>query len=242
MLKHSKWALFVLSVLVASLIVFDLGMSLGASCPPQQAIGEEKHAPNAAPKRCSIEKSATYGAIRSFVEFVEHGEKFFIAFCTLVIAIFTVVLVVATAFLMSATNRTGGRSFSDTSRVLSFERGLMASKARKRLGFALAPYSMVKRGSVEPANGDAAPGPTEHAMIEAAIQLDLITPKQAEALVEKGKTLGEWLLEQETDEAGEPRRVTQRMLDALGVVALILFNLVALVGLWWIVLRVLRSL
>jgi hypothetical protein len=131
---------------------------------------------------------------------------------------------------------------SDTSRVLSVEEGLLVSKARKRLGLALAPYSMVKRGSVEAANGGAPPGPTEHAMIEAAIQLDLITPKQAEALVEKGKTLGEWSVEQEKNEAGEPRRAKQRMLDALGVLALILFNLVVLVGLGWIVLRVLRSL
>jgi len=50
-----------------------------------------------------------------------------------------------------------------------------------------------KPGSVELANSVAPPTPTEHAMIEAAIQMDLITPEQAEALVEKGKTLGEWL-------------------------------------------------
>jgi hypothetical protein len=49
-------------------------------------------------------------------------------------------------------------------------------------------------------------------------------------------------VEQEKNEAGEPRRAKQRMLDALGVLALILFNLVVLVGLGWIVLRVLRSL
>jgi hypothetical protein len=46
-------------------------------------------------------------------------------------------------------------------------------------------------GSVEQANSGAPPGPTEHAMIEAAVQLDLITPEQAEALGEKGKTLRE---------------------------------------------------
>ena len=37
--------------------------------------------------------------------------------------------------------------------------------------------------SVEQANSAAHPSPAEHAMIEAAIQLDLITPEQAEALV-----------------------------------------------------------
>ncbi len=164
-------------------------------------------------------------------------------------------------------SRTGGRSLSDTSRVLSFEEGLLGSKARNRLGLALAP-SMVnhgcitvagrvigrellqigtvpnkrKRGSVEPANGVAPPRPTEHAMLEAAIQMDLITPEQAESLVENGKTLGEWLVEQEKGEAGKARKVKLRMLDALGVLALLLFNLVVLVGFGWIVLRVLRSL
>jgi hypothetical protein len=126
---------------------------------------------------------------------------------------------------------------SDTSRVLSFERGLLA---RKRLGLGLASYSMVERGSVESANSSAPPESTEHAMIEAAIQLDLMTAKQAEALDEKGKTLEEWLMEQKKYEVGKPRRVKQRMMDALGVLALILFNLVALVGLGWIVLRVLK--
>jgi hypothetical protein len=86
----------------------------------------------------------------------------------------------------------------------------------------------------------APPGPTEHAMLEAAIQMDLITPEQAEALVEKGKTVGEWLVEQ--GEAGKAGKVKLRMLDALGVLALFLFNFAVLVGLGWIVLRVLRSL
>jgi len=39
--------------------------------------------------------------------------------------------------------------------------------------------------SVERATSAAPPRPAEHAMIEAAIQLDLITPEQAEALVHK---------------------------------------------------------
>ena len=47
-------------------------------------------------------------------------------------------------------------------------------------------------------------------MIEAAIQLDLITPEQAKALVEMGKTLGEWPMEQEKGKAGETRKVGQR--------------------------------
>jgi hypothetical protein len=112
-------------------------------------------------------------------------------------------------------------------------------------------FNKRKPGSVELASSVAPPGPTEHAMIEAAIQMDLIAPEQAEALVEKGKTLGEWLEEQEK---GEPRKeqeknkpaktgeVRQKMLDTLGVRALVLFNLVVLVGLGWIVLRILRSL
>jgi hypothetical protein len=88
----------------------------------------------------------------------------------------------------------------------------------------------------------APPGPTEHAMIEAAIQLDLITPEQAEALVEKGKTLGEWLAELEKGEVGNAKKVKLRMLDALGVLALLLFNFAVLVGFGWIVLRAVRSL
>lgn len=148
---------------------------------------------------------------------------------------------------------------SDTSSVLSFEEGLQASKARKRPKLALAAHSMDgvigralprigtiadrrKPGSPLPADSGAPPSPAEHAMLEAAIQLDLITPEHAAALVEKGKTLGEWLVEQEDGKAGKPKDARQRMLDALGVLALILFNLVVLVGLGWIVLRVLRSL
>jgi hypothetical protein len=79
-------------------------------------------------------------------------------------------------------------------------------------------------------------------MIEAAIQLDLITPEQAKALVEKGKTLGEWLMEQEKGKAGETRKVGQTMLDRMGLLALLLFNFAVLVGIGWIVFRVVRSL
>jgi hypothetical protein len=175
---------------------------------------------------------------------------------------------------------------SNTSRVLSVEEGLLASKGRKRFGLALAPHSMVTNayiafdglqkahltsiptagrktltlldgvtGRDRPMIGavpnnrddgwakrDAPPGPTEHAMMEAAIQLDLITPEQAEALVEKGKTLGEWLLEQEKGEAGKAKKVKLRMLDGLGLLALLLLNFAVLVGFGWIVLRAVRSL
>jgi hypothetical protein len=79
-------------------------------------------------------------------------------------------------------------------------------------------------------------------MLEAAIQLDLITPEQAAALIDKSKTLGEWLVEQEDGKADKAKDARQRMLDALGVLALILFNLVVLAGVGWIVLRVLRLL
>jgi hypothetical protein len=61
-------------------------------------------------------------------------------------------------------------------------------------------------------------------------------------MAEKGKTVGEWLVEQAKGEAGNARKVKLRMLDALGVLALLLFNLAMLVGFGWIGLRVLRSL
>jgi hypothetical protein len=97
-------------------------------------------------------------------------------------------------------------------------------------------------GWVEQAERSAPLGPTDHAMMEAAIQLDLITLEQAEALAKKGETVGEWLVEQEKGEAGKGRKVKEKILDALGVLALLLFNLAVLVGFGWIVLRVLRSL
>jgi hypothetical protein len=96
---------------------------------------------------------------------------------------------------------------------------------------------------VERATSAAPPSPAEHAMIEAAIQLDLITLEQAEALVEKGKTLSEWIMEQKTVELGEPREGKQKKkLDWLWLVTLLLFNLVVWAGFGWIVLRVLKSL
>ena len=148
---------------------------------------------------------------------------------------------------------------SDISSVLSFEEGWQASKARKRPELKLAAHSMDgvigrelprigtiadrrNRGSPLQADSGASPSPAEHAMLEAAIQLDLITPEQAAALIDKNKTLGEWLVEQEDGKAGKAKDARQRMLDALGVLALILFNLVVLAGVGWIVLRVLRLL
>jgi hypothetical protein len=148
---------------------------------------------------------------------------------------------------------------SDISSVLSFEEGWQASKARKRPELKLAAHSMDgvigrelprigtiadrrNRGSPLQADSGASPSPAEHAMLEAAIQLDLITPEQAAALIDKNKTLGEWLVEQEDGKAGKAKDARQRMLDASGVLALILFNLVVLAGVGWIVLRVLRLL
>ena len=153
----------------------------------------------------------------------------------------------------------GELSLSDISSVLSFEEGWQASKARKRPELKLAAHSMDgvigrelprigtiadrrNRGSPLQADSGASPSPAEHAMLEAAIQLDLITPEQAAALIDKNKTLGEWLVEQEDGKAGKAKDARQRMLDALGVLALILFNLVVLAGVGWIVLRVLRLL
>lgn len=148
---------------------------------------------------------------------------------------------------------------SDTSSVLTFEEGLQASKARKRPKLTLVARSMDgvigrelprigtiadrrKPGSPLQADSGASPSPAEHAMLEAAIQLDLITPEQAAALINKNKTLGEWLVEQEKGVAVEPRKAKQRILDALAVLVLLLFSLAVLVGFGWIVLRVLRSL
>jgi hypothetical protein len=79
-------------------------------------------------------------------------------------------------------------------------------------------------------------------MMEAAIQLDLITPEQAAALIERGKTLAGWLVEQDKSVAVEPRKAKQRIVDALGMLALLLFSLAVLVGFGWITLRVLKSL
>jgi hypothetical protein len=74
-----------------------------------------------------------------------------------------------------------------------------------------------------------------------AIQMDLITPEQASALVEKGKTLREWTMGQGV-EVREPREGKQTMPDRFGFFALVLLNLVVVAGFGWFVLRVLRSL
>jgi hypothetical protein len=112
---------------------------------------------------------------------------------------------------------------------------------RERPGIGTVPNNRIA-GWVEEAKRCASPGPTEHAMMEAAIQLDLITPEQAAALIERGKTLAEWLVEQDKSVAVEPRKAKQRIVDALGMLALLLFSLAVLVGFGWITLRVLKSL
>jgi hypothetical protein len=119
----------------------------------------------------------------------------------------------------------------DTCRVLSFEERSLAFKARK-IGRELP--------QIRTTNSGAPPGPTEHAMIEAAIHLDLITPEQAEALVKKGKTLGEWLMAQEKGKAGKTREVRQKVLDRLRLLALLLINFAVLAAFGWIVIRIVR--
>jgi hypothetical protein len=119
----------------------------------------------------------------------------------------------------------------DACRVLSFEEGLLAFKARK-IGHELP--------QIRTTISSAPPSLTEHAMIEAAIQLDLITSEQAEALVKNGKTVGEWLVVQEKGKAGNTRKVRQKMQDGLGLLALLLINFAVLAAFGWIVLRIVR--
>jgi hypothetical protein len=45
-----------------------------------------------------------------------------------------------------------------------------------------------------------------------------------------------------SEQAGKPRQGKKTILDRLGLLALLLFTVVVLVGFGWIVLRVLRSL
>lgn len=98
-----KWAVLCLTVLFAMLVIFDLARSVGATCPPQKGTSTQQHPENTKPKECGIGESATYGTARAFIHFVEGGEHFFVAFGTIIIAIFTIVLGVATAFLWKAT-------------------------------------------------------------------------------------------------------------------------------------------
>jgi hypothetical protein len=143
---------------------------------------------------------------------------------------------------------------SNTSKVFALKERLPASVARRRIGLMPTPHPMgdvlprigtipqERPSSLFQENNGASAGQAEHAMMEAAIQLDLITPRQAEALVEKGKTLEGWLVENKEGEAGPARKVGRRMLDRVAVFALLLLNFVVLAGIGWIVLRVLRSL
>jgi len=98
-----KLAALCLTVLFAMLVIFDLARSVGATCPQQQSASAPQHGENAKPKECGISESATYATARAFIHFVESSEKFFVAFGTIVIAAFTIVLGIATAFLWKAT-------------------------------------------------------------------------------------------------------------------------------------------
>lgn len=60
--------------------------------------------------------------------------------------------------------------------MLSFKKGLLTFEARK-----------IGRQLPRSERSGAPPRLTKHAMIEVAIQLDLITPEQAEALVKRAR-------------------------------------------------------
>ena len=63
------------------------------------------------------------------------------------------------------------------------------------------------------------------------------------SLVENGKTLNEWTIEQSVEIDGPGAGKHKKKLDwLLWLVSLLLFNLMAWAGLGWIVLRVVRSL
>lgn len=85
--RHWKKGVSALLLVFLAVVTFDLTKSLGASCP----------------NSCSIKYSASYTAARDFAAFVEHNEHFFVGFGTIIIAIFTAVLGLATAFLWKAT-------------------------------------------------------------------------------------------------------------------------------------------
>jgi hypothetical protein len=138
-------------------------------------------------------------------------------------------------------------SITVSSKVASFEQYWLAAKVPKRRGFTLgASRSPVNSRYLAPDDRkprfvEQPPYP-QYAVIEAAIQLNLITTEQALALVENGKTLNEWIMEQSV-KIDEPAAGKQKKkLDWLWLVLLLLFNLVVWAGLGWIVLRVVRSL
>ena len=94
-----------------------------------------------------------------------------------------------------------------------------------------------------PRDGLAADSPLmERAMMESAIQLNLITSEQAEVLIEKGKSISEWIKEQDRGEMGELKTGKQKIMDRLGLLALLLFNVGVFVGLGWILVWAVRSL
>jgi hypothetical protein len=85
--RYWKKGVCALLLVFLAVVTFDLGKSLVATCP----------------NPCSIQQSASYAAARDFADFVEHNEHFFVAFGTIIIAIFTVVLGLATGLLWKAT-------------------------------------------------------------------------------------------------------------------------------------------
>jgi hypothetical protein len=140
-------------------------------------------------------------------------------------------------------------SIAVSSKVTSFEEYLLAAEVRKRRGLTRrASGSLVnnwylvsddrKRGSVEQP-----PYHPHYAVIGPAIQLNLITTEQAQAPVENGKTLNEWIIEQSVEIDGpEAGRQKKRLYWLLWLVSLLFISLVMWAGLGWIVLRVVRSL
>lgn len=95
----TSWVLLAFGML----IFYDLGGSLGASCPNEHPPSATHSTTTEKQERCGIEQSATYRTAAAFVHLIEHGEKFLIALSTVFIAVFTVVLGVATAALWKAT-------------------------------------------------------------------------------------------------------------------------------------------
>jgi hypothetical protein len=100
LIRILKWSGLILTIAV----IFDFGLSLGATCPTHQPPSPSAGAENQPQKHCSIKESTAYAAASGFVHFVESGEHFLVAVSTVVIAIFTIVLGIATHLLWKATN------------------------------------------------------------------------------------------------------------------------------------------
>ena len=106
-------------------------------------------------------------------------------------------------------------SITVSNKVASFEQYWQAAKELKRCGFTLgasrspANSRYLAPDDRKPRSVEQPPYP-QYAMIEAAIQLNVITTEQAQALVENGKTLNEWIMERsvkiDEPEAGKQKR------------------------------------